>query len=508
MREISPFQRKERVGNLRWYENIRMSYTGTISNSIQNVSESGFFQNRLIGDWKNGIQHQIPISASFNLFKNITITPRVNYTERWYTTRIDSIYNMDFEEKELGKTTSKMGTGFYPIRNFSAGIDAQTTLYGTYKPWKIFGKWTEKTVIRHVMKPNVSFTGMPDFSDNYYINWHRINNGRVDTIPYSPFAHNLWGVPGRGKTGTLGIRLDNNLEMRIPIAGTDSTRKVSLIDHFGLSTGYNFLADSLNWNNINASLRIKFPAVLKNYTLTLSGVFDVYRYGENGRPINSLRWQKDKWDKSRGRSIGRFQGTSQTVSFSLNNETFKKWFTKGDKGSDDDNLDNEMIQSEIEETDATAIEGRMNAPPRSSLRKGKEKDTNYDHDGYYLVNIPWNININYSFGFAYDRANFNKNGDFEYPYKITQNLGISGNISPTKNWSFTFNTGYDFDNKQFTPTQLSITRRMHCWAMSASVIPVGPYQSYSFTIAVSSPLLQDLKYNQSSNFRDAMYWGY
>jgi len=133
--------------------------------------------------------------------------------------------------------------------------------------------------------------------------------------------------------------------------------------------------------------------------------------------------------------------------------------------------------------------------------------TEYDADGYLLANIPWSLNLNYSFGFGYDWQNFNKEKR-EYPYKITQTLGISGNISPTKNWSFSFNTGYDFDNKKFTPTQIQIVRQMHCWTMSASLTPVGPYQSYSFTIAVKSPLLKDLKYDQSSNHRDALNWGY
>jgi len=511
MREIYPFQRKERVGNLRWYENIRMSYTGTIANSIQNVKEYDFFNSlkNITRDWKNGIQHNIPISASFNLFKNISFTPSVNYTERWYFSKINRKYDYG-QRKDVPSDTI---SAFYRIYNYNASASAQTTLYGTYKPLRIFGKWTEKTTIRHVMKPSVSFTGAPDFSDKkygYYKDLVYSNEGRVDTLIYSPFAHNLWNVPGRGKSGTLGLSLDNNLEMKIPVA--DSTRKISLIDQFSLRTGYNFLAKEFRWSDLSATLRIKFPAALKNYTLTLSGIFDVYKYKyvegnerERGRlvRVDDLRWKY--W------SIGRFRGTSQTVSFSLNNETFKKWFSKKDKESGDDLSNNETNQSETEETDAR---DRTNVPPRSSLRKTKEKDTNYDHDGYYLANIPWNINVNYSFGFSYDTDNSTEKKQeylrehLEYPYKLTQNLGISGNISPAKNWSFTFNTGYDFDNKRFTPTQLSISRQMHCWSMSASVIPVGPYQSYSFTIAVNSSLLQDLKYNQSSNYRDAMNWGY
>ncbi|MDR0543180.1 MAG: LPS-assembly protein LptD [Dysgonamonadaceae bacterium] len=502
MREIYPFQRKERIGSPKWYENIRMSYTGVVSNSIQNVKEYDIMKKKLIGDWKNGMQHRIPVSASFNLFKNIAITPSINYEERWYTSRIDRKYDYQLQRDVPADTT----TGFYRIYNYNASISAQTKLYGMYKPWSIFGKWTKKTDIRHVMTPSVSFSGAPDFSTKKYGYYKDIvyeNNGRMDTITYSPYSHNMWGVPGRGQSGTLNISIDNNIEMKIPIAGTDSIQKISLIDQFRLSTGYNFLADSMRWSNLNATLRLKFPKWLNNYTLTLSGIFDIYEYDENGRQINSLKWKKG--------SIGRFRGTSQTLSFSLNNETVKKWFTKGDKdkggGQNVSGEEEGMDQSQSEAANAVTAEGGKNESVRTSLRKPKEKDGNYDGDGYYLVNIPWNMNVNYSFGFSYDMQHFNKEKRI-YPYKITQNLGLSGNISPTKGWNFTFNTGYDFDNKQFTPTQLGITRQMHCWSMSASVIPVGPYQSYNFTIAVNSSLLQDLKYNQSSNYRDSMYWGY
>jgi hypothetical protein len=497
MREVYPFQRKERVGALRWYENIRMSYTGVVSNSIQNVKEYEIMNKSLIGDWKNGMQHRIPISASFNLFKNITLTPSVNYEERWYTTRIDREYDYQLQRDVPVDTV----TGFYRIYNYSASVSAQTKVYGTYQPLRFFGAWTKNTVIRHVITPNVSFSGAPDFSDQrygYYKDLKYLGEDGVKTITYSPYAHNMWGVPGRGKSGTLNLSLDNNLEMKIPVAGTDSTRKISLVDQFRLSTSYNFLADSMRWSNLNASLRLKLT---KNYSLSLSGIFDIYEYDENGRQINSLKWKKG--------SIGRFRGTSQTLSFSLNNETLKKWFKKGDAEGSGDTTASPGADDTIPEegADVSTAENGTDAPARSSLRKAKEKDGNYDGDGYYLVNIPWNLSVNYSFGFAYDMQHFNKEKRI-YPYKITQNLGLSGNISPTKGWNFTFNTGYDFDNKQFTMTQLSISRQMHCWSMSASVIPVGPYQSYSFTIAVNSSLLQDLKYTQSSNYRDSMNWGY
>jgi hypothetical protein len=492
MREVYPFQRKERVGAPRWYENIRLSYTGVMSNSIQNVKEYDILKKNLIGDWKNGMQHRIPISASFNLFNFITLTPNFNYEERWYTSRVNHKYDYNRNIDVPSDTT----TGFYRIYNYNASLSAQTKLYGEYRPWTLFGKWTQKTVIRHVFTPNISFSGAPDFSDKkygYYKDLPYMRDGQPQILTYSPYGHNMWGVPGRGQSASLNFDVDNNLEMKIPVASTDSTRKISLIDQFKLGTSYNFLADSLRWSDIRGTLRIKLT---KNYSLSLSGVFDIYQYDEKGHRIDRLVWKDGRFP--------RFRGTSHTFDFQLNNETIKKWFSKGDK---DDSTDASGDDANNEDPDALASDAETGAPARTSLRKPKEQDNNYDPDGYYMVNIPWNLSVHYSFGFTYDTNRFNTETR-TYPYKINQSLGLSGNISPTKNWNITFNTGFDFDTKKFTTTQISISRLMHCWSMSASAIPVGPYQSYSFTIAVNSSLLQDVKYNQSNNYRDAMHWGY
>jgi hypothetical protein len=447
------------------------------------------------------MKHEIPVSASFTFLKNITITPSMTYTERWYTNRIDRTYDYEKHSAVPSDTTY----GFYRIYNYSAGISAGTKLYGMFKPWNIFGEWAKKTVIRHVLTPLVSFSGAPDFGDKsygYYKDLYYLNDrtGQIDTISYSPFDHHLWGVPGRGKSGTMSFSLDNNLEMKVPIAGTDSTRKITLIDLLHLGMTYNFLADSMNWSNLSASVRVKFG----KYSLALTGTFDTYTYSEEGRRINVTRWEA-------GKGLGRLMSTGTSFSYALNNEAIKKFIGLFSGKKEEENASGDKAKQNPATGEAEPGIGAENDgenQPRTSLRKAKKSDGNYDDDGYLLMNIPWNLNFNYSLSLGYDTGS----GKFdkitrEYPYKITQSLGVSGNISPTKGWSFNFNTNYDFDNKKFATMQCSIARQMHCWSMSASVIPIGPYQSYYFTIAVNSAMLKDLKYDQSSNFRDSMNWG-
>ena len=86
--------------------------------------------------------------------------------------------------------------------------------------------------------------------------------------------------------------------------------------------------------------------------------------------------------------------------------------------------------------------------------------------------------------------------------KIVQTIRASGDFSVTDNWKVGFNTGYDLDKNQFTTTNLSIYRDLHCWEMRISVVPFGNYKSYNFQINAKSSILADLKYNKRKNWQD------
>jgi hypothetical protein len=492
-RQFYPFKRKEQVGDERWYEKIYMSYSGNIRNSIESVKEYDFFKKSLIKDWRNGMKHDIPISASFTVLKNINLSPSFNYSESWYTRRVMQAYDPNTKTVHANDTTS----GFYRVYNYNASISANTTLYGFYKPLPIFGNWTKNVEIRHVLNPSVSFSGAPDFSDPqfgmYTLAKYYDDKGVLQSKKYSPYENQIFGAPSQGKSGSLSFSLENNVEAKIR---TDTVKKVSLIDNLGLSMSYNFLADSLNWSNMNANLRLK----IFGKTISVSGQFDTYMYDENGRHINVTRW---KGAKGFGK-IGRFMGTSTSYPLSLNNEAIKNWFKKKEKSDEDKPPMGSENQEGIDPENQIGVTGVEK--PRESLRSKKKDNGDYDDDGYLLLNIPWNLNFNYTIGFNYDMSRFDREKR-EYPYRISQGLSVSGNISPTKGWSFNFSTSYDFEYKKFAIMQCSLTRQMHCWNMSASFIPIGPYQSYSFTIQVNAEMLKDLKYQQSSNSRDAVSWG-
>ena len=491
MTKIFPFKRKKPIGKERWYEKIAMSYTGTFSNSIT-TKENQLLKSNLVKDWKNGAQHKIPVSATFQLFNYINITPQFDYTERWYTSKITQEYDPQQQRMVARDTTYN----FYRVYDFSGSISASTTLYGFFKPLPFLGNKVE--MIRHRFEPSVSFSAAPDFASSrfgFYEHYvYQDANGNDQEYIYSPFSHNMYGVPGQGKQGNVSFQLNNNLEMKVR-SDKDSTgfKKISLIDKLSLGMSYNLAADSFQWSDLSASIRLKLS---KSYTLNLSGMFDTYTYDENGQRLDIPRWKA-------GKGIGRLRSTSTSFSYTFNNDTFKKLFGKKDEGTSGTGASatgQEGTDPGVGPTDGEAT-GEEAA---GSRLLGKKKDTGeYDSDGYLVGNIPWSLSFSYSLSLGYGTFNREKR---EYDYRLTNSLSFNGNIQPTKNWTFNFNATYDFDAKKISYMTCNISRNMHCWQMTASFVPVGPYKSYSFSVSVISSLLKDLKYDKRSNYRDGQDW--
>ena len=133
--QFYPFKRKKRVGDERWYEKISMSYTGTMTNQIK-TKEEQLLHSSLSKDWKNGMQHTIPIKASFTLFGYLNLTPGINFTDRTLFSKVNKSWDQ-VNQREVVDTI----TGFYNVYNWNLSIGASTKLYGFWIPnRKIFGQ--------------------------------------------------------------------------------------------------------------------------------------------------------------------------------------------------------------------------------------------------------------------------------------------------------------------------------------------------------------------------------
>lgn len=486
-----PFKRKHMAGKERWYEKISMSYTGQFSNSID-TKEDKLFKSNLIKDWRNAFQHNIPINANFTLFNYININPSFNFTDRMYSNKVMKSWD-EQAQTERADTTY----GFYNLYNWSMSIGASTKMYGFWIPSKkIFGDKIQ--AIRHVLTPQVTFSYAPDCGSRYYETYQKTDaDGNVSLVEYSPFENGLFGLPSRGKTGSVTFDLSNNIEMKVK-SDKDSTgyKKLSIIDELGFNMGYNMAAKEKPWSDLTVRLRLKW---WKNYTFNLNAVFATYAYelDENGRPYVS-----NHTEYSKGR-FGRFQGLSQNISFTLNPEKLKKWFGGGDDEDDDTENDNNM------EDNDTGIESNVDDDMVNGQKGAKKKNAGKaetDADGYMKFSMPWSLTFGYGITMRENTSGKFNTKTMRYPYAFTQTLNFSGNIRISDGWNISFSSGYDFENHDLSMTTASLSRDLHCFNMSCSVV-LAPYTSYNFSFRCNAATLTDaLKYDKRSGYSNAVQW--
>lgn len=488
LNRIYPFKRKKAAGDERWYEKISLQYTGSITNSIS-TKDNLLFKTPLT-QWENGMQHKIPVSATFNLFKYINIVPSFNYTERWYLRKVKQSYDASPTSRDHVKRDTI--NGFNRLYDYNLSLQMNTKLYGMYKP--LFMK-SKELQIRHVFTPTVSYTYTPDFGKSrygYYDTYtYTDEDGEVRTVEYSPYEGAVYGYPGKNMSQNISFSIDNNIEMKMK-SDKDTTgyKKISLIDQLGASLSYDVA--NKKWSDLSMNLRLKFP---NNYTFNMNASFATYAYqfDENG---NVVVGDRTEWSYGR---FGRFQGYSGSFSYTLNNDTFKKLF--GKKEEDEKNKDNKgKEENEDEETDEETEEQNNN----SNMRKTEKASV--DSDGYLAFKFPWSVSLSYSYSIREDRSKDINIKTMRYPYSLTHSLNVSGNFKIGSRWNMTYSTGYDFTSKEMSMTTLNITRDLHCFNMSCGLV-FGPFTSYNFSIRANSSMLTDaLKWDQRSNTGSAVTW--
>lgn len=488
LNRIYPFKRKKSAGDERWYEKISLQYTGSITNSIS-TKDNLLFKTPLT-QWENGMQHKIPVSATFNLFKYINIVPSFNYTERWYLRKVKQSYDASPTSRDHVKRDTI--NGFNRLYDYNLSLQMNTKLYGMYKP--LFMK-SKELQIRHVFTPTVSYTYTPDFGKSrygYYDTYtYTDEDGEVRTVEYSPYEGAVYGYPGKNMSQNISFSIDNNIEMKMK-SDKDTTgyKKISLIDQLGASLSYDVA--NKKWSDLSMNLRLKLT---KSYTFNMNASFATYAYqfDENG---NVVVGDRTEWSYGR---FGRFQEYSGSFSYTLNNDTFKKLF--GKKEEDEKNKDNKgKEENEDEETEEETEEQNNN----SNMRKTEKASV--DSDGYLAFKLPWSVSLSYSYSIREDRSKDINIKTMRYPYSLTHSLNVSGNFKIGSRWNMTYSTGYDFTSKEMSMTTLNITRDLHCFNMSCGLV-FGPFTSYNFSIRANSSMLTDaLKWDQRSNTGSAVTW--
>ena len=471
-----PFKRKNRVGKERFYEKFSLGYNTTLQNKI-NFKASEFNKPGFWDKFQNGMAHNFQIGLpNFTLLKYINITPSISYGMNWFFRDMEKVYNPDSGQVEEIK--GKAFATFGATHTYSGSISMNTRLYGLFN----FGKHRKLQAIRHVVSPSLSASFSPE-KGTYFNGWRTLSyidrNGQQKTQEYNIYAGQLNSVPGKGKTASLNFSLGNNFEAKVrdlrDTTGT-GTKKIKLIDQLNFSTGYNFLADSLKMNNVGVTMS---TSIFGKLGVNANMNFDPYailvdKANPSGRRIN-------RFALSEGQGLLRLTNASMSLSYSLSGE------------------------GKINGNDGR---GEGSGPADHYQRIYYHPITGEYIPGGWLYytnpNVPWSININYSF--SYRKAYQFSNGQVINKKNYTQTVGLSGNIKLTPRLSMNLSTNFDLMAMKMSTTQLSATYDLHCFNINVSWIPNGQWESWSFRIQANAAALADLlKFKKSSSYWDNAY---
>ena len=477
-----PFKQKNRVGKEKFYEKFSLGYSTTLQNKI-NFKSSEFMKDGFLDKFQNGMTHNFQIGLpNFTLAKYFNFTPSVSYGQNWYFSKTD--YEFDPEKNSPVAVSGGQFSTFGISQTYSGSVSMSTRLYGMFN----FGKAHKIQAVRHVISPSMSFSVSPE-KGTYANGWRTLNY--TDTLnvekayQYNIYSGQMYSPPSKGKSATMSLSIGNNLEAKVRDL-RDTTgggvKKVKLIDQLNLSTGYNFLADSMRLSNIGITMS---TSVFEKIGISANANFDPYAINERGQRIAKYNVQTQGWGKPL-----RLTSASASLSYSLSG----KGAINGNDGSKDKN-------------GADGGDGGGSAQGAADYYRRiyyHPLTGEYIPGGwvYYTnPNVPWSVNLNYSF--AYNRSYQYTNAQLITKNNFTQTLGVSGNVKLTPKMSLNLTTGFDLMAMKLTTTQLSAQYDLHCFNISVSWVPTGTWQSWSFRIAANAAALSDLlKFKKSTSYWD------
>lgn len=423
------------------FDKLGISYLLEARNTLSDT-ESVLFKGNIEDKLKYGLKHTLPISTNFNILKFITVTPALNFSSVMYTKSI--LIQNEFLDKGTYTQTAVVQ---YTVRDFKVGYDANFT---TALSTKVFMDYYFKSKlikqVRHLLIPSLTYMYRPDFGNEQYGFWKHYNDSITGLRKYySIFQNNIFGGPAQGKQNSLSISLNNNLEAKIRHK-TDTGyvyNKVVLIQNLGITTFYNFAADSMRLGNININGRTK---IWKFFDLVGNAVFDPYGYDlYNKREIKMFAYNY----------------TGELARFTTGNLAITASFS----------------------SDALAAMKNIRKAPNltNGAERGAEPTT-------IEGKLPWNLMAYYNVTF--DRTTVVNE---KFKFKLIQALNFSGSISVTKNWKLGVTSGYDFTNGKISYTSMNIYRDLKCWEARIDWVPFGFNKRYSLTINLKTSMLSDLK---------------
>ncbi|MBI2729584.1 MAG: LPS-assembly protein LptD [Sphingobacteriales bacterium] len=456
---IYPFQKEDYVGTKKWYQNLGLGYNGSFRSTV-NFYDTAFSMRQLIDTFQWGAFHQFPIQLSLPALGPLQVSPSISFEQKWYAQQFIRQWNP--ATKRVDTIVYK---GFYTGEQMSFGINMSTALFGK----KVFSKNSKIQAIRHVIRPTAGLSYKPDLAGK---DWYE---GQVDStgrkIRFSKYDGSIFGAYGEGKFGGFNFAIDNNLEMKVrnkKDTGENAIKKISLIDGFGISSGYNLIADSFQLSPFTLYARSN---LFQKINITAGATVDPYQEDlKTGRRINRFVWQDKK-------SLGRF--VSGNIAVSANFKSKVKDQSKDKQKKDEEKKFNENRSSQTLDEQYRELQMVKQNPAE-----------------YADFNIPWSASFSYSLSFSKQiRSDYSG-----YDTRTTQSVTFNGDFNLTAKWKIGTNGVYNLDEKKLQYLTAFISREMHCWQLSINLTPVGYYRSFNITINPKSGILRDLRINRSRYF--------
>jgi hypothetical protein len=461
---IYPFRKKESVGMPKWYENIGIALNSNVKTQTV-FSDDTALDKRPIGkqilnNYQWGSTHNVPVSLSLPPIGPFQVSPSITYSERWFQQKLVKSWNET--NKRLDTTITK---GFYTARDMAFSLGVSTRIFGMFG----FGKNSKVQAIRHELRPQISANYVPDLNGKFYYNT-QIDTAR-NTGRYSVFQGNIISPYGEGTFGGLSFGIDNILQMKVKNQKDTSegaTKKVSLLDGLGITSGYNFLADSFQLQAFNINARTN---LFDKINITASAFVDPYLSDTFGRRINRLVW------KERSITLGSLNSASISIS---------SQFQGGDKTKK--KKSNTLLQQPVNPVTGLPLSDEQSEAAYIRTNPGEYAD----------FSIPWSINFGYSLRYTRSFNIIQK----QFAGTFNSDINLSGTLNLTPKWQIGLTGVYNFTTATIGVVSISISREMHCWQMAVNISPVGNFKFFNITISPKSALLRDLKINRTRNFFD------
>ena len=439
-------------------KNINFQYNLRGENRI-NTNDSIFFKPEMFRDAKMGFQHSIPLSTNFKIFKHFSASAAVNYNEVWYFKTIRRNYS-DFQNKVVD--TEVQGFDAFRTYNFSSGIG--TTIYGTFN----FKEGKRIQAIRHVMRPNVSYSYTPSF-ERYYDTYDSDGSGTM-MKEYTRFDGGIFGSPGKNMSNIMSFSLNNTFEAKVTDRDSTKTepKKIMLLNNLNFSTSYDITADSLRW----APMRVSGGTQLfkQKMNVNFAATLDPYAINNSGQRINT-------WNIDNGGSLFRMTSANMTINYAFSSSELEGKENENTAGKRNGGREDDLFGTNADLSD------------RRQSQFGEDDESESKPSEFFKYKLPWDMNLAYSITYSNNRRE----------KKITGNsLMVSMNTDLTPKWKIGVSTGYDFVQKGVTYTQLRFERDLLSWRMDFNWVPFGTNANWGFFIGIKSGVLSDIKWDKRS----------